>query len=73
VSAFQEQVRHTEAGSGTGSARTDARRAWSTLNGKRSVVVSVNGQINEKSPQPMLAAFRRLRQIEENAVCAALR
>jgi hypothetical protein len=33
----------------------------------------VNGQINETSPQPMLAAWRRLRQIEEDAVCVALR
>lgn len=45
----------------------------STLDGTRSVVVSVNAQINEKSPQPMLAAWRRLRQIEGDAVCAALR
>jgi D-alanyl-D-alanine carboxypeptidase len=45
----------------------------STLDGTRSVVVSVNGQINEKSPQPLLAAYRRLRQIEEDAVCVALR
>lgn len=45
----------------------------STLDGRRSVVVSVNAQINDKSPQPLLAAFRRLRQIEEDAVCAALR
>ena len=44
----------------------------STLDSRRSVVVSVNAQINDKSPQPMLAAFRRLRQIEEDAVCAAL-
>jgi len=44
----------------------------STLDGKRSVVVSVNGQINEQSKQPMLDAWRRLRQIEEDAVCAAL-
>jgi D-alanyl-D-alanine carboxypeptidase len=45
----------------------------STLDGRRSVVVSVNGQINDTSPQPMLAAWRRLRQIEEDAVCVALR
>lgn len=45
----------------------------STLDGRRSVVESVNGQINEKSPQPMLGAWRRLRQIEADAVCAALR
>jgi D-alanyl-D-alanine carboxypeptidase len=45
----------------------------STLDGRRSVVVSVNGQINETSPQPLLAAWRRLRQIEEDAVCVALR
>jgi D-alanyl-D-alanine carboxypeptidase len=45
----------------------------STLDGRRSVVVSLNAQINETSPQPMLAAFRRLRQIEQDVVCAALR
>jgi hypothetical protein len=45
----------------------------STLDGRRSVVVSVNGQVNEKSRQPMLSAWRRLRQIEEDAVCVALR
>lgn len=45
----------------------------STLDGSRSVVVSVNGQINETSPQPLLAAWRRLRQIEQDAVCLALR
>ena len=45
----------------------------STLDGRRSVVVSLNGQINELLPQPMLAAFRRLRQIEQDVVCAALR
>lgn len=45
----------------------------STPDGRRSVVVSVNGQINEKSRQPMLAAWRRLRQIEGDAACAALR
>jgi D-alanyl-D-alanine carboxypeptidase len=45
----------------------------STLDGRRSVVVSVNGQINEKSKQPMLGAWRRLRQIEEDAACVALR
>ena len=45
----------------------------SSLDAKRSVVVSVNAQINDKSPQPMRAAFRRLRSIEEDAVCAALR
>jgi D-alanyl-D-alanine carboxypeptidase len=44
----------------------------STLDGKRSVVVSVNGQINEHSKQPMLDAWRRLRQIEGDAVCTAL-
>lgn len=45
----------------------------STLDGRRSVVVSVNAQINEKSPEPLLDAYRRLRQIEEDAVCVALR
>jgi D-alanyl-D-alanine carboxypeptidase len=45
----------------------------STLDGRRSVVVSVNGQINDKSRQPMLGAWRRLRQIEADAVCVALR
>jgi D-alanyl-D-alanine carboxypeptidase len=45
----------------------------STLDGRRSVVVSINAQINDQSPQPMLAAFHRLRGIEEDAVCVALR
>jgi D-alanyl-D-alanine carboxypeptidase len=45
----------------------------STLNGKRSVVVSVNAQINDESRQPVLAAFRFLRKLEGNAVCLALR
>ena len=45
----------------------------STLDGRRSVVVSLNGQINDMSPQPMLAAYRRLRRIEQDVVCAALR
>jgi D-alanyl-D-alanine carboxypeptidase len=44
----------------------------STPDGKRSVVVSVNGQITEKSKEPMLDAWRRLRQIEQDAVCKAL-
>jgi D-alanyl-D-alanine carboxypeptidase len=44
-----------------------------TTDGKRSAVVSVNAQINDKSPQPMLAAFQKLRAFEADAVCAALR
>lgn len=44
----------------------------STLDGRRSVVVSVNAQLNDHSPRPMLAAFRRLRRIEQDAVCVAL-
>jgi len=44
----------------------------STLDGRRSVIVSVNAQINQDSPEPMRAAFQRLRAIEEDAVCVAL-
>jgi D-alanyl-D-alanine carboxypeptidase len=43
-----------------------------TLNGQRSVTASVSGQITNKSIGARLAAFRRLRQIETGAVCAAL-
>jgi len=43
-----------------------------TLNGQRSVTASVSGQITNKSTGAGLAAFRRLRQIETDAVCAAL-
>lgn len=43
-----------------------------TLDGKRSVVVSVNAQINDQSRQPMLAAFRFLRKLEGDAVCWSL-
>lgn len=43
-----------------------------TLDGKRSATISVSGQITDRSTGPQLAAFRRLRQIEEDAVCAAL-
>ena len=45
----------------------------STLDGRRSVVVSVNAQLNDASPPPLLAAFRFLRKLEEDAVCSALR
>jgi D-alanyl-D-alanine carboxypeptidase len=43
-----------------------------TRDGKRSVTVSINEQLTGKSLGDQLAAFKRLRQIEENAVCAAL-
>jgi D-alanyl-D-alanine carboxypeptidase len=43
-----------------------------TLDGKRSVTVSVSEQITDKSAGDQLSAFRRLRQIEEDAVCLAL-
>jgi D-alanyl-D-alanine carboxypeptidase len=44
----------------------------STLNGQRSVTVSVNGQITNRMTGARLAAFRRLRIIETDAVCTAL-
>jgi D-alanyl-D-alanine carboxypeptidase len=44
----------------------------STLNGQRSVTASVSGQITNSSTGPRLAAFKRLRQIEADAVCSAL-
>jgi D-alanyl-D-alanine carboxypeptidase len=43
-----------------------------TLNGQRSVTVSVNGQITNRMTGARLAAFRRLRAIEADAVCSAL-
>ena len=43
-----------------------------TLDGKRSVTVSINSQLTEKVPRDRLPAFRRLREIEEDAVCVAL-
>ena len=43
-----------------------------TLNGRRSVTASVSEQITNKSTGARLAAFGRLRQIETDAVCAAL-
>jgi D-alanyl-D-alanine carboxypeptidase len=43
-----------------------------TLDGRRSVTASVSEQITNRSPGRRLAAFRRLRQIETDAVCAAL-
>ena len=44
----------------------------STLNGQRSVTASVSGQITNRSTGARLAAFKRLRQIEADAVCSAL-
>ena len=41
-------------------------------NGRRSVTVSISAQITNKSMGPQLVAFRRLRAIEGDAVCAAL-
>jgi D-alanyl-D-alanine carboxypeptidase len=44
-----------------------------TLDGKRSVTVSITAQITNKSKRPeQQTAFRRLRQIEEDTVCLAL-
>lgn len=44
-----------------------------TLNGRRSVTASVSEQITNGSRGAKLAAFRRLRRIESDAVCLALR
>ncbi len=44
-----------------------------TLDGKRSVTASISAQINQDSKGATLAAFKRLRQIETDAVCVALR
>ena len=44
----------------------------STLDGRRSVTASVSGQITNKMTGARLAAFKRLRQIETDAVCSAL-
>jgi D-alanyl-D-alanine carboxypeptidase len=44
----------------------------STLDGSRSVTTSVSAQITNRSTGAALAAFRRLRQIETDAVCTAL-
>jgi D-alanyl-D-alanine carboxypeptidase len=44
----------------------------STLNGQRSVTAAVSGQITNRSSGARLAAFKRLRAIETDAVCSAL-
>lgn len=44
----------------------------STLDGRRSVTVSINGQITNKSTGAAGRAFTRLRKIETDAVCQAL-
>lgn len=44
----------------------------STLDGRRSVTVSINAQITNKSTGPQGLAFSRLRRIETDAVCQAL-
>jgi hypothetical protein len=44
----------------------------STLNGQRPVTASVSGQITNRTTGGRLAAFKRLRQIEADAVCTAL-
>jgi D-alanyl-D-alanine carboxypeptidase len=46
--------------------------AAATLNGRRSVTVSINEQLVQTSTGQALAAFKRLRAAEETAVCAAL-
>jgi D-alanyl-D-alanine carboxypeptidase len=43
-----------------------------TLDGARSVTVSANEQLNQHQSGEQLAAFERLREIEEDAVCAAV-
>jgi D-alanyl-D-alanine carboxypeptidase len=43
-----------------------------TLDGARSVTVSATEQLNQDATGDQLAAFRRLRAIEQDAVCAAL-
>jgi D-alanyl-D-alanine carboxypeptidase len=46
--------------------------AAATLDGRRSVAVSVNEQLNQELTGQGLAVFKRLRAAEETAVCAAL-
>jgi D-alanyl-D-alanine carboxypeptidase len=46
--------------------------AAATLDGRRSVTVSVTEQLNQDLPGQGLAVFKRLRAAEETAVCAAL-
>jgi D-alanyl-D-alanine carboxypeptidase len=46
--------------------------AAATLDGRRSVTVSVNEQLNQHLTGGGLAVFKRLRAAEETAVCAAL-
>ncbi len=43
-----------------------------TKDGRRSVTVSINAQITNRSTGDRLAAFRRLRKVEGRAVCEAL-
>jgi D-alanyl-D-alanine carboxypeptidase len=43
-----------------------------TLDGERSVTVSVTEQLNQNATGTHLAAFKALRRIEEDAVCAAV-
>jgi D-alanyl-D-alanine carboxypeptidase len=56
----------------TGNAFGYTQFAASTLDGQRSLILSVNTQLSDKSPNSMLSAYRRLRQIEQDMVCAAL-
>jgi D-alanyl-D-alanine carboxypeptidase len=46
--------------------------AAATLDGRRSVTVSINEQLNQTYTGQALAVFKRLRAAEETAVCAAL-
>jgi D-alanyl-D-alanine carboxypeptidase len=46
--------------------------AAATLDGRRSVTVSINEQLNQNLTGEGLAVFNRLRAAEETAVCAAL-
>jgi D-alanyl-D-alanine carboxypeptidase len=45
----------------------------STLNGRRSVTVSITEQLTQNATGEQQVAFRRLRRLEGDAVCAALR
>ena len=46
--------------------------AAATLDGRRSVTVSINEQLNQTSTGQALAVFKALRAAEDTAVCAAL-
>jgi D-alanyl-D-alanine carboxypeptidase len=56
----------------TGSFYGYTQFAAATLDGRRSVTVSANEQLNQTYTGQRLRVFRRLRAAEEDAVCAAL-